>query len=89
MVHLKKKIVKNSYLLHIIVLNTHGVHLKKKIVKNAHFLHIIMLDTHGVHLKRKISNFVQGNDETLFMAWERFKDTYNFCLTHGMILRGW
>ena len=34
-------------------------------------------------VKRKISNFVQGNDETLFMAWERFKDTYNFCLTHG------
>jgi hypothetical protein len=33
--------------------------------------------------KRKISNFAQGNDETLFMAWERFKDTYNFCPTHG------
>uniref|UniRef100_A0A2N9GCZ7 Retrotransposon gag domain-containing protein n=1 Tax=Fagus sylvatica TaxID=28930 RepID=A0A2N9GCZ7_FAGSY len=32
---------------------------------------------------RKISNFAQGNDETLFMAWERFKDTYNFCTTHG------
>ena len=24
-------------------------------------------------VKRKISGFVQGNDETLFMAWERFK----------------
>uniref|UniRef100_A0A2N9F3L4 RNA-directed DNA polymerase n=1 Tax=Fagus sylvatica TaxID=28930 RepID=A0A2N9F3L4_FAGSY len=24
-----------------------------------------------------------GHDETLFMAWERFKDTYNFCPTHG------
>uniref|UniRef100_A0A2N9GIX0 Retrotransposon gag domain-containing protein n=1 Tax=Fagus sylvatica TaxID=28930 RepID=A0A2N9GIX0_FAGSY len=34
-------------------------------------------------VKRKISNFAQGNDETLFMAWERFKDTYNFCPTHG------
>jgi hypothetical protein len=34
-------------------------------------------------IKRKISNFAQGNDETLFMAWERFKDTYNFCPTHG------
>uniref|UniRef100_A0A2N9FMY2 Reverse transcriptase/retrotransposon-derived protein RNase H-like domain-containing protein n=1 Tax=Fagus sylvatica TaxID=28930 RepID=A0A2N9FMY2_FAGSY len=33
-------------------------------------------------VKRKISSFVQGNDET-FMAWERFKDTYNFCPTHG------
>ena len=33
-------------------------------------------------VKRKISNFAQGNDETLFMAWERFKDTYNFCPTH-------
>ena len=29
-------------------------------------------------VKRKISSFVQGNDEKLFMAWERFKDTYNF-----------
>ena len=34
-------------------------------------------------VKRKISSFVQGNEETLFMAWERFKDTYNFCPTHG------
>ena len=34
-------------------------------------------------VKRKISSFVQENDETLFMAWERFKDTYNFCLTYG------
>uniref|UniRef100_A0A2N9EKL3 Retrotransposon gag domain-containing protein n=1 Tax=Fagus sylvatica TaxID=28930 RepID=A0A2N9EKL3_FAGSY len=34
-------------------------------------------------VKRKISNFAQGNNETLFMAWERFKDTYNFCPTHG------
>uniref|UniRef100_A0A2N9FPM7 Retrotransposon gag domain-containing protein n=1 Tax=Fagus sylvatica TaxID=28930 RepID=A0A2N9FPM7_FAGSY len=34
-------------------------------------------------VKKKISNFAQGNDETLFMAWERFKDTYNFCPTHG------
>jgi hypothetical protein len=52
-VHLKKKIVKNAHLLHIIMLDTHGVHLKKKIVKNAHLLHI-MLDTHGVHLKKKV-----------------------------------
>uniref|UniRef100_A0A2N9J0Z0 Retrotransposon gag domain-containing protein n=1 Tax=Fagus sylvatica TaxID=28930 RepID=A0A2N9J0Z0_FAGSY len=36
-------------------------------------------------VKRKISNFTQGNDETLFMAWEKFKDiyNYNFCPTHG------
>uniref|UniRef100_A0A2N9HZX0 Retrotransposon gag domain-containing protein n=1 Tax=Fagus sylvatica TaxID=28930 RepID=A0A2N9HZX0_FAGSY len=34
-------------------------------------------------VKRKISGFVQGNDETLFMTWERFKDTYNFYPTHG------
>uniref|UniRef100_A0A2N9FQF2 RNA-directed DNA polymerase n=1 Tax=Fagus sylvatica TaxID=28930 RepID=A0A2N9FQF2_FAGSY len=34
-------------------------------------------------VKRKISSFIQGHDETLFMAWERFKDTYNFCPTHG------
>ena len=34
-------------------------------------------------VKRKISSFVQGNDETLFMAWERFKDAYNFYPTHG------
>uniref|UniRef100_A0A2N9HU83 Integrase catalytic domain-containing protein n=1 Tax=Fagus sylvatica TaxID=28930 RepID=A0A2N9HU83_FAGSY len=34
-------------------------------------------------VKRKISSFIQGNDETLFMAWERFKDTYNFCPTNG------
>ncbi len=36
-------------------------------------------------VKKKISSFVQENDETLFMAWGRFKDTYNFCPTHG----GW
>jgi hypothetical protein len=34
-------------------------------------------------VKKKISSFVQRNDETLFMTWERFKDTYNFCPTHG------
>ena len=34
-------------------------------------------------VKRKISNFIQGNDETLFMACERFEDTYNFCPIHG------
>ena len=34
-------------------------------------------------VRRKISSFVQENDETLFMTWERFKDTYNFCPTHG------
>uniref|UniRef100_A0A2N9EKE0 Retrotransposon gag domain-containing protein n=1 Tax=Fagus sylvatica TaxID=28930 RepID=A0A2N9EKE0_FAGSY len=34
-------------------------------------------------VKRKISSFVQENDETLFMAWERFKYTYNFCPTDG------
>ena len=33
-------------------------------------------------VKRKISNFAQRNDEILFMAWERFKDTYNFYPTH-------
>uniref|UniRef100_A0A2N9IAL6 Retrotransposon gag domain-containing protein n=1 Tax=Fagus sylvatica TaxID=28930 RepID=A0A2N9IAL6_FAGSY len=34
-------------------------------------------------VKKNISSFVQRNDETLFMTWERFKDTYNFCPTHG------
>ena len=34
-------------------------------------------------VKRMISSFIQGNDETLFTAWERFKDMYNFCPTHG------
>uniref|UniRef100_A0A2N9F0M6 Retrotransposon gag domain-containing protein n=1 Tax=Fagus sylvatica TaxID=28930 RepID=A0A2N9F0M6_FAGSY len=34
-------------------------------------------------VKRKISSLIQGNDETLFTAWERFKDMYNFCPTHG------
>ena len=34
-------------------------------------------------VKRKISSFIQGNNETLFMAWERFKDTYNFCPING------
>ena len=34
-------------------------------------------------VKRMISSFVQVNDETLFMAWERFKDTYNFFPTQG------
>ena len=33
-------------------------------------------------VKRKISSFIQGNDETLFTAWERFKDMYNFFPTH-------
>jgi hypothetical protein len=53
-VHLKKKVVKDAPLLHIIMLDTNGVHLKKKIVKNTHLLHIIMLDTHRVHLKKKV-----------------------------------
>ena len=35
------------------------------------------------HVKRKISSFILGNDETLFTAWERFKDMYKFCPTHG------
>jgi hypothetical protein len=34
-------------------------------------------------VKRKISSFIQGNNGTLFMAWERFKDMYNFCPIHG------
>jgi hypothetical protein len=34
-------------------------------------------------VNRKISSVIQGNDETLFTTWERFKDMYNFCLTHG------
>jgi hypothetical protein len=33
-------------------------------------------------VKRKLSSFIQGNDETLFTAWERFKDMYNFFPTH-------
>uniref|UniRef100_A0A2N9EHE2 Retrotransposon gag domain-containing protein n=1 Tax=Fagus sylvatica TaxID=28930 RepID=A0A2N9EHE2_FAGSY len=33
-------------------------------------------------VKMRISSFIQGNNETLFTAGERFKDMYNFCLTH-------
>ena len=34
-------------------------------------------------VKRKISCFEQGDTESLFQAWERFKEMYNFCPTHG------
>uniref|UniRef100_A0A2N9ICQ5 Integrase catalytic domain-containing protein n=1 Tax=Fagus sylvatica TaxID=28930 RepID=A0A2N9ICQ5_FAGSY len=35
-------------------------------------------------VKRKISSFRSGDMmRLLFMAWEIFKDTYNFCPTHG------
>uniref|UniRef100_A0A2N9G7A4 Uncharacterized protein n=1 Tax=Fagus sylvatica TaxID=28930 RepID=A0A2N9G7A4_FAGSY len=53
-VHLKKKVVKDVPLLHIIMLDTHGVHLKKKVVKDVPLLHIIMFVIHGVHLKKKV-----------------------------------
>ncbi|XP_030964606.1 uncharacterized protein LOC115985845 [Quercus lobata] len=34
-------------------------------------------------VKRRIASFVQGENETLYQAWERYKDLFNFCLTHG------
>uniref|UniRef100_A0A2N9G390 RNA-directed DNA polymerase n=1 Tax=Fagus sylvatica TaxID=28930 RepID=A0A2N9G390_FAGSY len=34
-------------------------------------------------VKRKISNFIQGENESLFQAWERYKDLFNFCPTHS------
>ena len=32
-------------------------------------------------VKRRIASFVQGENETLYQAWERYKDLFNF--THG------
>ena len=34
-------------------------------------------------VKRRIASFVQGENETLYQASERYKDLFNFCLTHG------
>ncbi|XP_050254844.1 uncharacterized protein LOC126700677 [Quercus robur] len=34
-------------------------------------------------VKRRIASFVQGENETLYQAWERYKDLFNFCPTHG------
>ena len=34
-------------------------------------------------VKRRIVSFVQGENETLYQAWERYKDLFNFCPTHG------
>uniref|UniRef100_A0A2N9EZX6 RNA-directed DNA polymerase n=1 Tax=Fagus sylvatica TaxID=28930 RepID=A0A2N9EZX6_FAGSY len=34
-------------------------------------------------VKRKISSFIQGENESLFQAWERYKDLFNFCPTHS------
>ncbi|XP_024027996.1 uncharacterized protein LOC112093551 [Morus notabilis] len=45
---------------------------------NKYFLH------HKTNnLKRQISNFVQKENETLYQAWEHFKDLLNLCLHHG------
>ncbi|XP_024021736.1 uncharacterized protein LOC112091708 [Morus notabilis] len=35
------------------------------------------------NLKRQISNFAQKENETLYQAWERFKDLLNLCPHHG------
>ena len=34
-------------------------------------------------VKRRIAIFVQGENETLYQAWERYKDLFNFCRIHG------
>ena len=34
-------------------------------------------------VKRKISSFIQGENESLFQAWERNKDLFNFCPTYS------
>ena len=34
-------------------------------------------------VKRRIASFVQGEKETLYQAWERSKDLFNFCPTHA------
>ena len=33
-------------------------------------------------VKRRIASFVQGENETLYQAWERYKDLFNFIPTH-------
>jgi hypothetical protein len=40
-------------------------------------------------VKRKISNFIQGENESLFQAWERYKDLFNFCPTHSYEIGDW
>ena len=35
------------------------------------------------NLNRQISNFAQKENETLYQAWERFKDLLNLCPHHG------
>ncbi|KAL5827957.1 hypothetical protein ACOSQ3_019799 [Xanthoceras sorbifolium] len=35
------------------------------------------------NLKRQISTFSQKDSETLYQAWERFKELLNMCLHHG------
>ena len=34
-------------------------------------------------VERRIASFVQGENETLYQAWERYKDLFNFCPTRG------
>ena len=34
-------------------------------------------------IKRKISSFIQGENESLFQAWDQYKNLFNFCPTHS------
>ena len=34
-------------------------------------------------VKRRIASFFQEENETLYQAWERYRDLFNFCPTHG------
>ena len=36
-----------------------------------------------------IASFVQGENETLYQAWERYKDLFNFARLMGMKIGGW
>ena len=34
-------------------------------------------------VKRRVASFVQGENETLYQAWKRYKDLFYFCPTRG------
>ena len=34
-------------------------------------------------VKRRVASFVQGENETLYQAWKRYKDLFNFCPIRG------
>ena len=38
---------------------------------------------HKVQQVKRIASFVQEENETLYQAWERYKDLSNFYPTHG------